>query len=230
MRPLLLLARRALPSRATRRALLAGRGRNLLPVLLVLTAVPAHADRGALSLDLGAGVAGLNLAAPYTNGEGNTVGVGFEAMVGMRYALLNELEFTVAAYFEPNVTYVHDDVGVEVPPSTSPLQGTVTNAVHLVGVVGGVRYVNGSVWKLVVGLEVGWCHRSYSEIQFNGASTFALPGFGTDNLVLQPLLGVEWAFADHWSVSLLPRFTVLVGPDSTFGASVLLSLAYSWFL
>jgi len=195
-----------------------------------LAAAPAPAERGALSLDLGAGIAGLNLAAPYTNGEASAVGIGFEAMLGLRYALLNELEFTVAAYFEPNVGYVYDGVSVKPPPSPNSLQGTLTTTVHLFGAVGGIRYVNGLVWKLVVGLEVGWCHRAYSGLQFTGQSNFAIPGFGTDNLVLQPLLGVEWAFADHWSASLLPRFTLLIGPDSTFAASVLLTLSYSWFL
>ncbi len=200
----------------------------LLAVAALLTATPARADRGALSLDLSAGAAGLSLPAPYTLGEGTTVGVGFEAMVGLRYAVINELEFSVAAYYEPSVGYTHDDVTVVT--SGGDFTGTLTNSLHLFGVVGGVRYVNGSVWKLVAGLEVGWCHRAYSGIQFSGMTSFALPNFPTDNLVLQPLLGVEWAFADHWSASLLPRFTLLIGPDPTLGASVLLSISYSWFL
>ncbi len=200
----------------------------LAVVATLCSAAPARADRGALSLDVGAGAAGLDLAAPYTLGEGTTVGVGFEAMVGLRYAVINELEFTVAAYFEPSVGYTHDDVTVVT--SSGDFPGTVTNSLHLFGVVGGVRYVNGAVWKLVAGLEVGWCHRAYTGLQFNGMTSFALPNFPTDNLVLQPLLGVEWAFADHWSASLLPRFTILVGPDPTLGASVLLTISYSWFL
>ena len=197
---------------------------------MLLAATPAHAERGALSLDLGAGIAGLNLAAPYTNGQANAVGVGFEVMLGLRYAVLNELEFTAAASFEPNVGYVYEGVSVQPPLSEKSLQGTLTTTVHLFSAVGGIRYVNGLVWKLVVGLEVGWCHRAYSGLQFAGQSDFAIPDFGTDNLVVQPLLGVEWAFADHWSASLLPRFTALIGPDSTFAASVLLTLSYSWFL
>ncbi len=202
----------------------------MLVVAGLLSAAPAQADRGALSLDVGAGAAGLNLPAPYATGGGNTVGVGFETMVGLRYALTNALEFTAAAYFEPNVTYVHDGVGVQVPGNARPLPGTVTNSLYFVGAVGGLRYVGGSVWKLVVGLEAGWCHRVYTGVRFDGSASFPLPSFSTNNFVLQPLLGVEWAFADHWSASLIPRFMVLIGPDATLGASLLLSISYSWFL
>jgi hypothetical protein len=206
-----------------------GRGGGLLLLGALLAAVPARADRGALSFDLSAGGAGLNLPAPYAISSGETFGVGFEGMLGVRYAVLNELEFTLAAYFEPNVTYTHDNITVA--PNGGP-HGDLTHSLYLFGVVGGVRYVTGSVWKLVMGLEGGWCHRVYSQIEGNGqlALVPSFPDFTTDNIVIQPLLGVEWAFADHWSLSLIPRFTVLIGPDPTIGVSVMLSISYSWFL
>lgn len=194
----------------------------------LLFAAPAHADRGALSIDVGAGAAGLSLPAPYAQGTGNTVGVGFESMVGLRYAVTNALEFTVAAYFEPAIGYTHNAVTLVTPNGT--FSGTVTNSLYFLGAVGGVRYVAGSVWKLVLGLEAGWCHRVYTGVQFNGAVSIPLEGFNTDNFLLQPLFGVEWAFADHWSASLIPRFMVLIGPDPTLGASLLLSISYAWFL
>jgi hypothetical protein len=199
-----------------------------LAVGALLSTATAHADRGALSLDIGAGAAGLNLPAPYASGAGNTVGIGFETMVGLRYALTNAFEFTVAGYFAPSVGYTHNGVTLVTPNGSFP--GTVTNTLYFVGAVGGVRYVAGSVWKLVVGLEAGWCHRVYTGVHFDGTVSFPLDSFTTNNFVLQPLLGVEWAFADHWSVSLIPRFIVLIGPDPTLGASLLVSISYAWFL
>jgi hypothetical protein len=207
-----------------------GQRRTVLAVLVLLLAAPAHADHGALSLDVGVGAAGLSLPAPYAASGGNTFAVDFEAMLGLRYAVTNELEFTLAGFFEPKVTYRHDDVSIQ-QQGSNPVQGNVTHFLSLYGVIAGIRYVHGAVWKLVVGFESGWCHRAYSDVLFaySGGQT-TLPNFSTDNIILQPLLGVEWAFADHWSASLLPRFTVLVGPDATVGASLMLSISYSWFL
>jgi hypothetical protein len=205
-----------------------GGGTRLLLVGALLAAAPVRADRGALSFDLGAGAAGLSLPAPYASSGDKALGVGFEAMLGVRYAVFNELEFTLAAYFEPNVTYTHDDVTVT---TGGDLHGTLTHSLYFFGVLGGVRYVTGLVWKLVVGLESGWSHRVYSRFQgTDQLSIVSFPDFSTDNIVFQPLLGVEWSFADHWSTSLLSRFTVLVGPDPTIGVSVMLSISYSWFL
>jgi hypothetical protein len=205
----------------------------MVAVATLLAATPALADRGALTFDLGAGVAGLNVAAPYAANDGNAFGVGFEAMVGMRYAITNEFEVTAAAYFEPSTSYNHSDVTV-VTGSNGTFTGTLTHSLYFFGLLGGVRYVTGSVWRLVVGLEAGWCHRVYSGVGLFDATgkeyNLGLQDFSTDNIVLQPLVGVEWTFADHWSVSLIPRFTLLIGPDATVGASLLLSVSYSWFL
>ena len=208
-----------------------GQKETVLFLIALLSAAPALADHGALSLDMSVGGAGLSLAAPYAPNGGRMVAVDFEAMLGLRYALTNELEFTLAGYFEPELPYSADNVPVTLPPSSNPVSGAVTFSLSQFGIVAGIRYVRGAVWKLVVGLEGGWNHRSYSGIQFAFASGQPdLPSFGTDNIVLQPLLGVEFAFADHWSVSLLSRFTVLIGPDATVGASLMLSISYSWFL
>ena len=198
-----------------------------------LAAASAHAERGALSLDLSAGAAVLNLAAPYSSSSGTVLAPDFEAMLGLRYAVTNEFEFTLAGYFEPSLSYTHDDAFVLFPDSSTALGGAVSHSLSTVGVVGGLRYVHGLVWKLVLGLEAGWNRRVYSNISFNNTSlngNYPLDHFNTDNIVLQPLIGVEWAFADHWSASLLPRFTVLIGPDATVGFSLMLSISYSWFL
>jgi hypothetical protein len=208
--------------------------RKLAAAATLLAATPAVADGGALSFDLSAGVSGLNVAAPYAANGSNTFGVGFEAMLGMRYAITNAVEVTAAAYYQPNTGYSHGGVTVA-PPDTLPFaNGSLTHSLYLFGLLGGARYVTGSVWKLVVGLELGWCHRVYSSFVFVDShgvqQNLGLQDFSTDNIVFQPLVGVEWAFADHWSASLIPRFTVLIGPDATVGVSLLLSFSYSWFL
>jgi hypothetical protein len=203
----------------------------MLAVFTLLGASSAYADHGALSLDLSVGAAGLSLAAPFQVNGANIPAIDVEVMLGLRYAVMNELEFTLAGFFEPKVTYTHDDVSIQPENESGLLKGSVSHFLSLYGLVAGIRYVHGAVWKLVVGLEGGWCHRSYSGGVFsNGESPLKLPDFTTDNIVLQPLVGVEWAFADHWSASLLPRFTVLIGPDATVGASLMLSISYSWFL
>jgi hypothetical protein len=213
------------PSRRRRSA-----PRALFVVAALLAATEVHADRGALSFDLGGGASALSLPAPYQTSGGNLLAFDFEAMLGVRYAITNNFEFTVSGYFEPAITYAHD--GVIAPGLSS--SGTVLHSLYSVGALVGVRYVTGFVWRLVVGFEAGWNHRGYADIQ--AFTSTGQPGgdqfhsFGTDNIVLQPLVGVEWAFADHWSASLLPRFTVLVGPDATVGFSVVLSFSYSWFL
>jgi hypothetical protein len=205
------------------------RGRLLLAAGVLLVAAPVHADHGALSLDVGTGPAALILPAPYAVSGGSIFAADVEVMLGLRYAITNEFELSLAGFYEPPLTYTHD--GVTVPTSNGPFTGNESHSLFLFGVVGGVRYVRGSVWKLVVGLESGWSHRSYSGVQGSGQGvTIALDHFVTDNIVIQPLLGVEWAFADHWSASLLPRFTVLFGPDSTVGFSLMFSISYAWFL
>lgn len=199
-------------------------------LLSLLVATPAAADRGALSLDISLGAAGLSLPAPYASSGGTILAVDFEAMLGLRYAVTNELEFTLAGYFEPNASYTHNNVTLT-QAAYGSTTGNLTHSLSTYGIVAGIRYVRGAVWKLVVGLEGGWNHRTYAGIQFAfTGNQAALPGFPTDNIILQPFLGVEWAFADHWSASLLPRFTLLIGPDSTVGASLMLCVSYSWFL
>jgi hypothetical protein len=203
------------------------RSRNILALGALLVSASVRADRGALTLDLGAGAAGLRLPAPYASSGGTLLAADFEAMLGLRYAVTNELEFSVASFFEPRLSYTHDDV--KIPGYT--FSGSLTHALYVFEAVGGIRYVVGSVWRLVLGLEGGWSHRSYTRFQPTGLlDGFSFPAFGTDNIVVQPLIGVEWAFADHWSASLIPRFTVLIGPDATVGVSLMLSISYSWFL
>jgi hypothetical protein len=101
----------------------------------------------------------------------------------------------------------------------------------------GARYLVGMVWRLTLGLDVGWSHRSYSNfhhIDVSGSEPvdyeLGLPNFTTDNLIVAPVVGVEWAAGDHWSLSLLPRTELLLGPDPTVALTVPLVLSWSWYL
>jgi hypothetical protein len=100
-----------------------------------------------------------------------------------------------------------------------------------------MRYVFGTVLRPFFGIEGGWTHRTYSavhhvntNVQPNQDYNLGLSDFGADNLLLQPLVGVEWGFADHASVSLIGRVPILLGPEATFGFSVSLLFSYSWYL
>ena len=202
-----------------------------------LTALPARADQGALSLDLGAGVASLVLPAPYASSRrGPGFAPTFLFTAGLRYALTHHFELSVTGYYELPVTVAHTDV-VLVTATSGSFTGNLRYEVSQWGVLAGVRYVTGLVARFFVGLEAGMSHRAYSSVQLLDPTRpgtpdyrLGLQDFATDSLVLQPLVGLEWAFADHWSASLTARFTVLVGPEPAAGASLVLSVAYSWFL
>jgi hypothetical protein len=73
---------------------------------------------------------------------------------GVRYAWSNNLELTLGGFFEPPVTEFHNDVTVET--ENGAFTGTLRHRLMRGGALGGVRGVFGMVWRLVVGLEVGW--------------------------------------------------------------------------
>lgn len=197
---------------------------------------PAWADRGALSLDLGAGATVLRIAAPYATTPTNASAVSPSFSVGLRYAFTNAVELWVAGFYELPVRCSYANVAVQ-PPDSGPLPGTLSHDLARFGVAAGLRYVFGTVLRPFVGIEGGWSHRAYADVhhlntnvQPNQDYDLGLSDFGIDNVLLQPLGGVEWAFADHASVSLVAAVPVLLGPDSTFGFSISAVFSYSWFL
>src|SRR3974390_2418470 len=81
-------------------------------IALLFIAFPAHADRGALSVDLGGGAAGVFLPATFADPPKTQFGSAFHIRLGVRYAVLNWLEVTSSAFFDPPVTYFHNGVTV----------------------------------------------------------------------------------------------------------------------
>jgi hypothetical protein len=201
----------------------------------VLAASPVWADRGALSFDFGAGLTSLCLPPPFARSGDRAWTLALSTSLGLRYAVTNQLELSVAGFDELPTEANHPGVLVATADSGS-FSGTLHYQLSRFGVVAGARYVTGLVVRLVFGLEAGWSHRAYSAIQLLDATRLGAPDlglglqdFGTDSLVLQPLAGLEWAFSDHWSTLLIARFTVLVGPEPAFGVSLSFSISYGWF-
>jgi hypothetical protein len=196
----------------------------------------ARADRGALSLDLGAGASALRIPAPYVVTPSSTWAIAPSVNVGLRYAWTNAVELTLGGFYDLPVHCTHTNVSVQ-PPDSGPLPGTLTHDLARFGITVGLRYVTGTVVRPLIGLEGGWSHRAYSDVHHVNTNVepnqdygLALSDFGTDNMLLQPVVGFEWAFADHASLSVLARVPILLGPEATFGFSATLVFSYSWFL
>ncbi len=210
--------------------------RLLLLVAITVCGGVASADRGALTVDVGGGVTGLRLGAPFARPQVAVNGVAPAVWLGGRYALRNELELALGGFYEPPVTYWHHNVTV--PTERGEFPGTLTHRMHRYGAVVGARYLHGMVWRATVGLDVGWSRRGYSDFTHLDVSEvsgpidyeLALPAFRTDNFLLAPVVGLEWAAGDHWSLSLLPRVELLLGPDPTVAITVPLTLSWSWYL
>lgn len=195
----------------------------------------ARADRGALTLDLGTGVTAFALRPPYA--ESGSTGWSFALSVafGLRYGLTNQLELTLGGFYDLPTHVTH--AGASIPTVDSgTFTGTLEYELSGFGVLAGVRYVTGFIVRVSVSAELGWNHRSSSGLELRDPSRPGVPDFGLglhdlalDSLIVQPGVGVEWAFADHWSASLLLRVTALLGPDPAFGASGSVVISYEWF-
>jgi hypothetical protein len=205
-------------------------------VVVALGAVPgaAAADRGALTLELGPALTVLG-ASPSQGSGSTTLATAGGGAIGVRYALSSELELAATGLWEAPADYVHSDV--DVGTATGTVRGTFSERVQRYGALAGVRHVRGFVWRLHLGLEVGWSRETFTRRDLLDVSD---PGnvhsFGlglqdrtTDALVLAPVLGVEWQFADHWTVSIMPRLQYVIGGVNRLGLLVPVSVGYSLY-
>ena len=208
----------------------------VLPLMLCCLSSSAFADRGAFTLEAGGGGSGLVVPAPWANPRRSTPSFAGLAVAGVRYAWSNRLELTLNGFYEPPVIEFHANSTVET--DNGAFEGTLRHRLVRFGALAGVRAVFGMVWRLVLGVEAGWSHRGYSELQHidvanpDGPADYglALPSFTADNFLLAPSVGLEWAAGDHWSVSLVPRLHLLIGPEPTFAVLLPLTLSWSWYL
>jgi hypothetical protein len=206
----------------------------LLATFLLCPAV-AHADRGASSLDLGTGVTALALRPPFADNGSTGWSVALSVSFGLRYALTHQLELTLGGFYDLPAHVTHAGTSISTVDSGT-FTGTLEYELSRFGMLAGIRYVTGLVLRLHIGAELGWSHQAFSSLQLHdparpGAPDFGLglPDLALDSLLVQPGLGVEWAFADHWSASLLLRFIAILSAEPAFGLSGGLSISYSWF-
>lgn len=205
--------------------------------LLALAPLAARADRGALSLDAGAGMSALRVTAPYSAEPKGLRSLSGAAWVGTRYALANWLELGVSGFFEPPVTLWHNGVRVEADGLTYP--GTLTHQMLRYGVLAGPRLTYGMVWRFSLGVEAGLSRRVYSGLQAlddslgNGEAVdygLRLPDSTLSNLAVSPYIAVEWAGGDTWSISVLPRAQFLLGDEPAMAVIVPVAFSWSWYL
>ena len=175
----------------------------------------------------------MRVAAPYVVTPSSTWAIAPSFSVGLRYAWTNALELTFGGFYDLPVHYTHTDVSLQ-PPDSGALPGTLTHDLVRFGLTVGLRYVFGTILRPFVGLEGGWSHRAYSDVHHLDPAgrdyNLQLSDFGTDNILLQPLVGLEWEFADHASISVLARVPILLGPEATVGVSATVVFSYSWYL
>lgn len=204
-------------------------------IAFVLAAPAVFGDRGAITVDVGGGLTALSVAAPFADPSKRLTSSAPVAWLGGRYAFSNSFEVGAAGFYEPSVNLFHNGVNVESRNGSFP--GTLNHQLHRYGGLLGARYVRGMVFRFTAGLDLGWSHRVYGgfrHIDDTDATNpvdygLDLPAFTTDNLIIAPLAGVEWAAGDHWSISVLPRFELLVGPDMTYAVTVPLVISWSWY-
>lgn len=206
-----------------------------LSVFLILVApAAARADRGALSLELGAGGSIVNVRAPYATGAPSQLGTSWATSLGASYGLSNHLELTGRFFWEPSEQFVHS--GVTVQSAAGALTGSLREETQRFGALAGGRLVFGYVWRFFVGAEVGWSDRSFSRLDHFDVSSGTPRSYGLrlaetsqSAIALAPTVGVQWT-SDHYAIGMAPRFEILVGGASTWALVAPLTLAWSWYL
>ena len=202
-------------------------------VLCIGTAT--QAERGAVSADVSWGVALNNVRAPYARGSPSQVGSSFVTSLGFRYALTNAFELGAAAFYEPPTTFTHSDAQVSSPGGLLP--GTLSERTQQFGLLARGRFVHGFIWRFVAGADVGVAVRTFSNVEHYDVSDPSNPRSYGLNLadtsqkafLLAPSAGVEWT-GDHFTIGIVPRVEVLLGPMRTWSLSLPLSFSWSWYL
>jgi len=209
---------------------------RLLPLSLLLSTV-ALADRGALTVDVAGG--GVAAAVPALHSETPRSTISFDASIwlGGRYAVTNNFELTATGFFEPPATVFQNDV--RLVTSSGVYHGTTRHQFLRFGAQAGARLVLGQVLRFHLGLEAGWCQQAYSKLQhFDVTNPSSAVDYGLNlpdetraNVVISPLVGLEWAAGDKWSLALLPRAQLMLGAAGLSWAVVVpLQFSWSWYL
>src|SRR3954470_11704544 len=204
---------------------------RLLAVLTIGLALPfpAFADRGAVSLDVGAGASVVSVDAPYSDTKASQAGSAPALWIGGRYAITNSVELTATAFAETSVPYYVS--GTTITSDAGALSGTLQMRARRFGLLAGARFLHGNVWRLVLAADAGWALSSYNSLHLLYDADPAGPrDYGlklsdatTNALVLAPGAGVSWV-GDKLSITVLPRFEVLLGGPSNWALTIPLTV------
>jgi hypothetical protein len=214
-------------------------GRLLRCVLAALAGVAllagperAPADRGAFTVE--GGPAGRLGSMPPSAGTGDAVtGTTGGGTLGVRFALTHRLELHARGFYDAPATFVHFPVVVST--GSGEQTGALTQDVSRWGVAAGARFiVTGLVWRVPVGVELGWAHTRITDRAFVNPADGTPLGepLGTqsrEQLLIAPFLGLEWEATDHLSFSVLPRLEFVTGTPSTVGVVVPVMVGWSWY-
>ena len=208
--------------------------KSLLWALVLVLPLPALADRGALTLELGGNIAGLRIEPELGLGRyvvGTTVGVDARA----RYAFTNWLEVTSLVAWTASAPFVHENVSINDPNGT--FQGELHGNIGRYELLTGVRFGHGLGLRTFGGVEAGAALTSVTKLDFvdpsNGQSYLAygwtLPNRTRTSFVLASNIGVEWALSDHWSLSVGARMEWLTGSPRALAVTVPVTIGHSWY-
>jgi hypothetical protein len=206
-----------------------------LAVALSLFAVPALADQGAFSVDIGGGLSAVRVQAPYSTSGSSQVGTAPFIWLDGRYAFTNHFEIVGSAFFEANVPFYISNTTI--PSDAGNLTGTLEMNARRFALLGGARFLHGNVWRFIVGADAGWAFSSYSSMHLIDDSNPSGPrDFGlvladksVSSLVLAPCAGIAWV-GDKLSITLLPRFQVLIGDGTSWAVTVPLTIGWDFYL
>ena len=193
------------------------------------------ADQGALTLEVGAGPSVLRVAAPYASPLSSQIGSAPAIWVGSRYGLTNSFEVTASVFAETSVPFYVP--ATTIASDAGKLSGLLELRAQRYGLLSGIRYLRGNVWRLIIGAEVGGALSSYGSMHLIDVSN---PSGGRDfgltladktvtSLVLAPSVGVSWV-GDKLSVTALPRLEAMVGGGTTWAITVPITVGWDWYL
>jgi hypothetical protein len=184
----------------------------------------ALADRGALSLEGGGIVSAARLPPPVGTGDSVSGTMG-GALLGVRYALRNNLEVTLAGTWLSPVWFYHH--GVSVPCAAgATCVGDMGSRVGRTTAAIGADYVTGLTFRLHVGAEAGWAAMTYERVTHTQAAV--APSRTVTGVLVTPRIGLEWAATDHLSFAITPRVDLLLS-EKQIAYSVPFTASYSWY-
>ncbi len=208
-----------------------------LAAVTLLAAVPARADRGALSLDAGAGLVVASLNPPVGSGPAQS-GVLYEGRLGLRYAVSNLLEVYLGGYYDMQAPWSYSGDVVPVAGS-APLTGTLQSQMAGWGAEGGARRCAGPALRLCLTAGRGAAMRLSSRMDLlnpnaaGGPASYGagvVPGSITSfGPMAEVGAGFEWLVTDHQTVALTPLVRAVGGTGGGVYLVLPVTWSYSWY-